>query len=246
MLRRVCNVSVDQRGVIKIIGNNNSIAAGSYILCENTMPLHVDILKSRKFLVDWIEKCVFGDLRTLKRGMFEAKKRKSRGKLGGGNFLLASGCFMALEYLAYIYSGKDNATINIRRYTDKFLIPVNDRYKDMMELLWRSFRNGLIHCSWPQLMSREEDNSFPLLVGVGNSLTDDHLKATTVQGRPAFAISSASLLKDLYKSYNPSFKNWLLNEALEIALKRGNPQILKLRIGDVQGRRQLNHMLGIN
>jgi len=50
---------------------------------------------------------------------------------------------MALEYLARIFYGKEEALSNVRGYIKKFLSPINARYEEVCDLLWRSFRNGV-------------------------------------------------------------------------------------------------------
>ena len=243
MLKKVCEVVIKYK---REINCRKQLDPGTYVLCKEWKPVPAGNLKSREFLIQWIDGCVFGDLRTLALGMRQVNKKKDTEKYGGGNFLLAAGCFLALEYMAFIYHGHDDATTNVRAYANRFLKPVNARYGEMMELLWRSFRNGLIHGSWPQPISCEGNRENLIIVGVGNTLADGHFQPISSVKRPSFAISSAKLLNDLYKSFKPGFKNWLLNDAGDYVLSRGAPQLLELREGDRLGRKQFALIEEIN
>jgi hypothetical protein len=243
MLKKISRVTIDAQKGIKF---KKSVSPGTYFLCTEWQPPPAGKLSSREFLVEWIGKCVFGDLRTLELGMRQVKKKNNPRKFGGGNFLLASGCFLALEYMAFIYHGHDDATTNVRAYARRFLETVDGRYNKMMELLWRSFRNGLIHGSWPQPISCEGSRENMVIVGVGSTLADGHFQPISSVKRLSFAISSPRLLHDLYKSFEPGFKDWLLNDAPDHVLSRGSPRLLELKRGDQVGRRQFAVIEDIN
>lgn len=235
MLKKVSQITINDQ---QQITSKKHVKPGAYVLCREWQPIPAGNLSSREFLVQWIDKCVFGDLRTLSLGIRLVTNKKHKGKFGGGNFLLASGCFLALEYLAFIYHGHDDATTNVRAYATRFLKPVDGRYGEMMELLWRSFRNGLVHGSWPQPISCEGNREHLVIVGVGNRLADGHFQPISGVKRPSIAISSARLLRDLYKSFEPEFKDWLLHDADDNILLRGAPRLLEIKKGDQLGRRQ--------
>lgn len=243
MLRRMSSVTINEhQEIIK----KKHLEPGKYVLCKEWQPPHAGKMKNRQDLVEWIEKCVFGDLRTLLEGIKLAKKNNKKGTLGGGNFLLASGCFMALDYLAYIFNGDDNSTANVRAYAKRFLKSVDSRYYEMIELLWRSFRNGIIHNSWPQPISGNWAKREIIVVGVGTSFIDGHFQPIPGAKYQSFGISSPILYKDLFKSFKNGFKLWLLNEADEIILERGAPHILEIAKGDAAGLRQLEIIKKLN
>ena len=243
MLKKIRQVTVnDQQEIVP----KKPVKPGTYFLCKEWQPVPAGNLKSKIFLVQWIDRCVFGDLNTLALGIRNVEKIKDKRKYGGGNFLLASGCFLALEYLAFIYHGRDDATTNVHAYARIFLEPVDRLYGEMMELLWRSFRNGLIHGSWPQPISCEGNRDKLVIVGVGNTLADEHFKPITNLRRLSFAISSARLLKDLYRSFKPGFKDWLLKDAGDYVLSRAAPRLLELKTGDLMGRKQFKLIEEIN
>lgn len=102
MLKKVSQVTINDR---QEIIPKKRVKPGTYVLCKEWQPVPAGNLKSKEFLVEWIDKCIFGDLHTLALGIRNVKKEKDKRKYGGGNFLLASGCFLALEYMAFIYHG---------------------------------------------------------------------------------------------------------------------------------------------
>jgi hypothetical protein len=78
-------------------------------------------IRTREDLVNWIDSCVLGDLRTLRLGIdgyFATPDRRApdgRG-LGGGNFLLVAGCCLALDYFGWIYLGRGSDEANVLAY----------------------------------------------------------------------------------------------------------------------------------
>jgi hypothetical protein len=217
----------------------DTLDPGSYVISQD-QPLKVSAaLKSRRQLVKWIDRCVLGDLRTLRDGIRQAERDGLSRKRGGGNFLLAAGCCMALEYLAFVFSGNENATASIRRYADAFLRPIDGRYGLVVDLMWRSFRNGLIHGSWPQPIACLSAPGDVVIVGVGNELADEHLAPIRNVKGISFGVSAPRLLRDLEKSFKPGFRDWVLHNAPDSVLKRGAPKLLELHAKDELGRRQL-------
>ena len=65
------------------------------------------LVESREELANWIECNVLGDLQTLFQGIncYDAAapdhKTPTEEVVGGGNFLLAAGCCMAIEYFGH-------------------------------------------------------------------------------------------------------------------------------------------------
>jgi hypothetical protein len=223
MLRRVTTLRIDDHGSSRL---EKTLPAGRYVVCEDR-PLKTSALKSRKQLAIWIDRCVLGDLTTLLDGIRLAERNRLRRKRGGGNFLLAAGCCMALEYMAFVYTGEENATSSVRRYAKAFLTPIDPRYGQVAELMWRSFRNGLVHGSWPQPIESLAEPGLLIRVGVGNELADEHLAPIDGAGL-SFGVSAPRLLRDLKRSFRPAFRHWILHEAPDSVLKRGGPKRLEL------------------
>jgi hypothetical protein len=191
---------------------------------------------TREWIVGWITNCVIGDLRTLDKGISVVEASKTEQGLpagmGGGNFLLAVGCLIAIEYFGRILCPDlDDATIATRKYAERFLKPVDPRYPKVWDLLWRTFRNGMAHASWPKKAFIEDDPSRQLILAVGNLRSDPHL--APLPGTPgSLAISAPRLLDDLDTSVKNGFSHWILTEADDGILMRAGPQLMKISRGD--------------
>lgn len=180
------------------------------------------------FLVNWITRCVLGDLRTLWAGItvyHDDEARRHAEWLGGGNYLLGAGCCMALEYFARIFWGQDNAQANVREYSKRFL--EGHRYAEVCDLFWPIFRNGLIHSSGPQVPFLPEAPTKPVDVGVGYGIKDAHLGP--LPERESFVLDAKQFLADLESSVagDNGFAQWLRTQGPEV-LKRGAPRRLDL------------------
>lgn len=201
-------------------------------------------IKTREDLVNWIESCVLGDLRTFREGIacfFDtADRRASDGRpLGGGNFLLAAACCIALDYFGFIFrdSGSDEA--NVRAFVDRFLASVNPRYPEVWPLIWRCFRQGIVHRSWPKRIYAENDYGNHLVAGVGSAKGGIHLDADPTLERDSIIVNGWQLLADIEAAFDGGFRAWILEEARDDILQRANPQDLMIRQGDTQGMEQL-------
>jgi hypothetical protein len=234
MLRRVTGLRIDDDGSSHL---EKALPTGRYVVCEDRA-LTKSALKSRTELANWIDRCVLGDLTTLLDGIRLAERRRLRRKTGGGNFLLAAGCCMSLEYMAFVYTGEENATSSVRKYAEAFLAPIDPKYGQVAELMWRSFRNGLVHGSWPQPIESLAEPGVLIRVGVGNELADEHLAPIAGVKGLSFGISAPRLLRDLKRSFRPAFRDWILHEAPESVLKRGGPNRLELSSNDHAGNQQ--------
>jgi hypothetical protein len=198
---------------------------------------------TREWIVGWITDCVIGDLRTLDKGISVVEAAKTDQDLpagmGGGNFLLAVGCLIAIEYFGRILCPGLDATMATRQYAKKFLEPVDGRYPKVWELLWRTFRNGMAHASWPKKAFIEDDPSRQLILAVGNLRSDPHL--TPLPGEPgSLAISAPRLLDDLDTSVKNGFSHWILTEADDSVLMRAGPQLMEISRGDPAVCQQFN------
>jgi hypothetical protein len=197
-----------------------------------------DPIKTRQELVDWIEHCVLGDLRTLRQGIAyyynkEDHKAPDGRALGGGNFLLVAGCCMALDYFGSLFRDTTNNEVRVCAFAAKFLVPINPRY-EVIPLLWKCFRLGTVHQSWPKRISVVNDDDNYLIAGVGSVPGGRHLDADPRLPRDSFIINAWQFLTDIEAAFDPGFRQWILEEAPESILQRANPQPCKLSRGDQQ------------
>jgi hypothetical protein len=192
----------------------------------------------REKLIAWMRDAVLGDLRTLERGILTYlgnPAAPSNNGFAGGNYLLASGCFLALEYFAQVYRGKDDATANVRSFTSEFL-KFNTRYVEVGDVVWRAFRNGLVHGGWPKVLSIEGMPSETIELMIGVRPDDPHL--APFSGQPnSFCLNAVQLLRDLETVVNGEFARWL-RETADDVLNRGAPRRLEISSGFADGIRQ--------
>src|SRR5262245_19022328 len=112
-------------------------------------------IQSAAALRSWLDSCVLGDLRTLVQGIdaYYASDEHVDGDgrpIGGGNFLLVAGCCSAIDYFGYIVNNGTNDDARAIAFINRFLVPINPRYREVGLLLWRCFRHGTVHRSWPK------------------------------------------------------------------------------------------------
>jgi hypothetical protein len=241
VLKRECELRTDELG--KLLGEIRLEPNCSYILCRDTPLRAATKLPSRQDLVNWISDCVIGDLRTLDRGISVVEAAKTEQGLpigmGGGNFLFAAGCLMAVEYFGQILVPGADALTATRKYAQRFLKPVDDRYPKMWDLLWRAFRNGIAHGSWPQPVIIRNDPSHQLRLGVGNLRSDPHF-APHPKFPGSLLISAPRFLDDIELSIENGFNRWILEEADDNILTRAAPQLLEVSEKDAVGCQQFN------
>ena len=203
-------------------------------------------ISSREEIVSWIDSCVLGDLRTLRLGIdgyyARADHRAPDGRaLGGGNFLLVAGCCLALDYFGYIYHGGGSDEANALAYIEKFLVAVNPRYSEAGLLMWRCFRQGTVHRSWPKRIYVENDPKSQLILGADSAAGGLHLNPDPSLEGESFIVNGRQLLADIEVSFNfdRGFRRWILDESPDQAIERANPQALVLRPGDRRAMAQL-------
>ena len=208
-------------------------------------------MESREEIVEWIDKCVLGDLRTVRLGIEEREKRDKRGgaessALGGGNFLLAAGCCMTLEYFGQVYGKGTNATESVQKYVEKFLQPIDERYIEFWPILWRSFRNGIIHGSWPQKICMEGSGE-QIAIGADNSPDGDHLRPASNHKGKSFVISSPRFFYDIECSFNKNegFRDWIRNDSDDGVLERAAPRLLEIKKSNKEGKKAFNDILSL-
>lgn len=231
MLRHVAAFDTDENG--RPVGFPALAPASAFVICRDEELPPARPLESRQAIVDWIEHCVLGDLRTLLLGIDAFwQERATPRPIGGGNFLLAAGCCMALEYFGQVYGKGGDATTAARRYVQDFLRPVDDRYPAVFGVLWSSFRNGIIHGSWPQVMCVQQHAGHRVAVGANPDMDGDHLGPASDYDGESFVISSAGFFVDVQKSFDRGFRSWVLEHSDNDVLKRAAPRLLEIRDGD--------------
>jgi hypothetical protein len=177
----------------------------------------------------WLQRCVLADLRTLCVGMEEyiadpSKASPSGQPLGGGNFLLVAGCCAAIEYCGHLYAKGSNGEQRAVAFIRDFLKPINPRYGEIDELLWKCFRNGTIHLSWPKRI--EVPGQKAIRTGAGNEVGDPHLAPAPEVDGPSFMVNGRRLLADLEAAVAGKFGDWLaLNNTADL-IERAAPQPL--------------------
>ena len=70
--------------------------------------------------------------------------------------------------------------------------PVDSRYSEVGLIIWRCFRHGTVHRSWPKRILIDEDASFAVTTGAGNETTDPHLAPSPDFPGDTFLINGAA------------------------------------------------------
>ena len=207
-------------------------------------------MNARKDIVEWIDKCVLGDLRTVVLGIEEREKRNKKGgakspALGGGNFRLAADCFDALEYFGRVYDDKGTNEAIVQRYVERFLNTIDPLYIKVWPILWDSFRNGIVHSSWTKPV-RVKGCKEQIAIGADNSPDGDHLKPASDHEGKSFVINSYRFFCDIKRSFNEEFRDWILNKSDEGILERAAPQVLEIQSGDTKKKEAFDVILKMN
>lgn len=231
MLRRMASFTTDQDG--RPVALPDLDANSTFVVCRDEEAPPVRPMASRQAIVEWIENCVLGDLRTLLLGI----ERFLQGPpvlrpIGGCNFLLAAGCCMALEYFGQVYGKGGDATSAARRYVEAFLSPIDRRYEEVFGVLWSSFRNGIVHGSWPQVICVQGHQGHRVSVGANPCIDGEHLQPASGYDGESLVISSARFFVDIERSFHQSFRSWLLNESDDAVLLRAAPRLLEVNEKD--------------
>ena len=200
-------------------------------------------IRSRAELVTWIESCVLGDLRTLLVGVdayYASSTHVGQDglPLGAANFLLVAGCCSTIDYLGFILNRGSSDEATAKAFIETFLAPVDSRYGEVGLLIWRCFRHGTIHCSWPKRIVLERDTSL-VVTGAGTEGADPHLSASPDVAGDSFLVNGRQLVLDLTRACESSFRDWILTQSSDDVLDRANPQDLLVRAGDIDARRQV-------
>jgi hypothetical protein len=152
---------------------------------------------------------------------------------------LVAGCSSALDYFAFLFKGGGSDEGNAKAFIDRFLQPIDARYGEVGLIIWRCFRHGTVHRSWPKSIVNDGDASSAVTTGAGNETTDPHLAPSPDFPGDTFLINGRQLLSDLTLAFDRGFRNWIVMESPDGVLDRANPEDFFVRPGDTEGRRQL-------
>lgn len=240
MLKRAASFRTDDRGAVPAVAD--LVPNTEYVICVEVPLPAVPTFRDRDHLVDWLDGAVLGDLRTLVRGInsVAASESTEAGRLGGGNFLLAAGCCMTIEYFGQVYGQGNNGTARAEAYVSRFLADVDRRYQEYFWLLWTSFRNGVVHGAWPQSVCVAGEPHRAVAIGANNQIDGEHfVPVTDHQGR-SFVISSVRFFTDLEHSFASGFRDWILHGADPQVLDRAAARLVEIKAGNRGGVAQFN------
>jgi hypothetical protein len=78
-----------------------------------------------------------------------------------------------------------------------------------------------------------------VITGAGTEASDPHWAPLPDVAGDSFLVNGRQLLVDLTRAFECTFRDWILTQAPDDVLQRANPQDLLIRVGDTQGRRQV-------
>jgi len=231
MLQRQTTFTTDSEG--RPAGDVVLSPATEYVVFRDEDVPGVPTFHDRSHLADWLNYAVLGDLRTLVHGI-EVRQTMTPiiPNLGGGNFLLAAGCCMALEYFGQVYGAGGDSTGRARAYTDRFLKEIDPRYSEYFWLFWSTFRHGIVHGSWPQGACLSGAPQDWVAFGAGNLADGEHFAPATGLRRPNLVISSVRFVADLDASFATGFRRWVLEESDDAVLGRASARLLTIAPGN--------------
>ena len=125
----------------------------------------------------------------------------------------------------------------MERYVKDFLQNIEPRYRGVFPVLWTSFRNGIVHGSWPQAVCIQGHQEERIAVGANSAPTGDHLQPASDYSGKSFVISSHRFFIDIERSFDEGFRNWLLHESDEEVLERAAPRLLEIKQGNARGQK---------
>ena len=207
-------------------------------------------IESAADLLSWIDSCVLGDLRTLVNGVDAYYASTSHvgpdGRpVGAANFLLIAGCFSAIEYFGYILNDGPTQELRALAFIQRFLVPINPRYSEVDALLWKCFRHGTVHRSWPKRI-KVEDEPDSIATGAGAEDGDAHLGPDPGRSDDTFVVNGRQLLRDLERALDGGFGEWIrLNDGADV-LQRANPEDFRIGRSDTAMKAQANKIRAWN
>lgn len=238
VLKRETTFTTDEQGESPVL--TNLVPLTEYVVCRDEEAPSVDTFGDVRHLVEWLDGAVLGDLRTLVQGIQSSTRIENHTtvRLGGGNFLLAAGCCMAIEYFGQIYGKGRDGTGRARAYVKEFLAPIDHRYLDYFWLLWTTFRNGIVHGSWPQGVCIRGAREAFVNIGANNMPDGDHFKPASGFAGRSFVISSVRLFTDLESSFQNGFRAWVLNQTDRRVQERAAARLVEINPKNDEGVRQ--------
>jgi len=164
--------------------------------------------------------------------------------LGAANFLLVAGCLAAIDYFGFLLASGTTEESRAIAFIDRFMKPIDARYSEVGLVLWRCFRHGTVHRSWPKrIISETNQKAVVVFTGAGTEESDPHLGPASQIPDRSLMINGRRLLHDLERSLDSGFRDWILSEAPDAVLERGNPSDLRIHRGDAKGQAQFDRIL---
>jgi hypothetical protein len=108
--------------------------------------------------------------------------------LGAANFLLVAGCCSAIDYFGFLLNRGSSDEARAKTFIEMFLAPVDSRYGDVGLLIWRCFRHGTVHRSWPKRIVLE-GAALLVVTGAGSEGADPHLAASPDVAGDSFLVN---------------------------------------------------------
>jgi hypothetical protein len=155
------------------------------------------------------------------------------------------GCCSAIDYFGYIVNDGTNDDARAMAFIRRFLVPVNPRYAEVDLLLWRCFRHGTVHRSWPRRIEVEGDK-WSIATGAGAEDGDQHLAPAHGQALDTFLVNGRHLLSDLSRALDGPFGEWIDANATDEVFTRANPDRLRIGRRDASLRAQVGNILEWN
>jgi hypothetical protein len=150
-----------------------------------------------------------------------------------------AGCCSAIDCFAFLLNGGSSDEARAKTFIDTFLGPVDPKYSEVGLLIWRCFRHGTVHRSWPKRIILEADTSWAVITGAGTETDDPHLVPSPDVVGDCFLVNGRQLLLDLTRAVECAFRDWILTQSPNDVLERANPQDLLVRMGDAHAVRQV-------
>jgi hypothetical protein len=107
----------------------------------------------------------------------------------------------------HIYTSKGSDEANATVFLDTFLAPINQRYHEVGLLMWKCFRHGTVHRSWPKRIVLE-DGAAEVITGAGSEASDPHLSPLPGLAADSLLINGRQLLSDLNAGLQDGFRHW--------------------------------------
>jgi len=101
---------------------------------------------------------------------------------------------------------------------EDFLTPVDPRYARVFGVFWSSFRNGIVHGSWPQAICVQGHGGRRIAVGASPVRGGEHFQRASDYAGPSFVISSVTFFQDIERSFDQGFRSWIMSQSDDAVL----------------------------